>query len=167
MRIISAMLVALLALTIVGCGPTEEQKKMVADLTTEVTTMVNDATSSLGNIDNMAGEITTAISGAQELSTKFPKEAATINDAVTKLTAAKDRLTGVKDNVSAWLQNYKTPDLATMKFDEVVTKLKTSKDELTTATTEIQGALGAAETALTEYKGIADGLMAKARPRGK
>ena len=155
MKMLSALLVIIFAFTVIGCGPSEEQKKMVADLTTEVTTMVNNATTSLTKMDDIAGQITAAVSGSEQLTAKFPKEAAMVTDGVSKLTAAKDRLMSVKDNVSAWLQNYKTPDLATMKFDDVLAKLKTSKDELTTATSEIDGALGAATAALDSYKSIA------------
>lgn len=155
------VLVASLALAAIGCGPSAEQRKMVADLTGEVTNMVNDATSSLGKMEDVAGQITSAVSGGDSLAMKFPKDTTSIMGAVNQLKSAKDRLMSVKDNVSAWLKSYKTPDLTKMKFTDVVTNLKKSKDELTTATSEIQNAMSAASAALDSYKGIASGLMSK------
>jgi hypothetical protein len=155
------VMVALLGLAIIGCGPSAEQKKLIADLTGEVGTMVNDAASSLGKMDDVAGQITSAIGSADSLKMKFPKDSTAVGGAIAQLTSAKDRLMSVKDNVSAWLKNYKTPDLTNLKFDQVVSDLKKNKEELTSAVGEIQGALGAATTALDGYKGIASGLMSK------
>lgn len=152
---------ALILVALVGCGPSAEQKKMVADLTTEVTSMMNDAKSSLGDLDKAAGDITTSLSGADSLMMKYPKDTEAINGAVTQLKSAKDRLMSVKDNVSSWINAYKAPDLTKMKFDQVIADLKKNKDELTTATSEIKGALSAASAAIDGYKNVASTLMSK------
>jgi ABC-type transporter Mla subunit MlaD len=151
----------------IGCGPNAEQQKMVADLTGEVSSMVNDATAALGNMDNVAGQITSALSGADSLAMKFPKDTTSIMGIANQLRSAKDRLMSVKDNVGDWLKAYKTPSLETMKFDEVVSVLKKSKDELTTAASEIQGAMGAASSALDGYKNLASGYMSKIAAKRK
>jgi ABC-type transporter Mla subunit MlaD len=155
------VVVALAVGVLAGCGPTQEQQKMLADLTTEVTSMVNTAQSSLGNLDNMAGELTSALSQGDSLAKKFPKDAPAIDAAVARLKSAGDRVTAVKGNVSAWIENYKAPDLTKLKFDEAISDLKKNKDDLTAATSEIQGALSAATDALNNYKGVAAGLMTK------
>lgn len=165
MKKFSFVVVALIALA--GCGPDAEQKKMVADLTTEVSSMINDASSSLGKMDDIAGQITSAMSGADSLAMKFPKDTASIMGAINQLKSAKDRVMSVKDNVSEWVKNYKTPDLASMKFDQVVSDLKKNKDELTSATSEIQGALDVATTAIDGYKNVASGLMSKVMAKRK
>lgn len=162
---ISFIGIALIGLMIAGCGPSAEQKQMLTDLTAEVTTMVSDASSSLTKMDDIAGKLTSAISDADSIAKKYPKEAAVVNSAMEELNMAKSRVTGVKDNVSAWVKNYKTRDLTKMKFEEIIANLKTSKDELSTATSEIQGALGAAGTALENYNTIASGLVAKVAKR--
>jgi hypothetical protein len=167
MKKLAVVLVALTVLALVGCGPSAEQKKMVADLTTEVTTMVNSTSAKLGDLDNVAGQITSAISGADSLAMKFPKDTASIMGAITQLKSAKDRVMSVKENVSAWVSNFKAPDLTKMKFDEVLTSLKKSKDELTSAGAEVEGAMTAATTALDGYKGIASGLMTKLTTKKK
>jgi uncharacterized lipoprotein YehR (DUF1307 family) len=167
MKKFAFVFVAILALAIAGCGPSTEQKKMVADLTSEVTSMVNDATSSLGKMDDVAGQVASAIAAGDSLKMKFPKDSASIGSALTQLKSAKDRLMSVKDNVSAWLKNFKTPDLANMKVDEAVSNLKKNKDELTTAASEIPGTLDAATTALDGYKNIASGLMSKVATKKK
>lgn len=155
------------ALAAIGCGPSAEQNKMVADLTGEVTDMINDARSSIGQMEDVAGQIASAVSGADSLAKKFPRDTTSIMGAVNQLKSAKDRLISVKDNVTAWVNNFKTPDLAAMKFDEVVSNLKKSKDELTTATSEIQGALSAASASLDGYKSVSSGLMSKTAMKKK
>ncbi len=161
MKKLAVVLVALTVVSLIGCGPSAEQQKMVADLTTEVTTMVNNTSTKLGDLDNVAAQIASAVSGADSLAMKFPKDTASIMGAVNQLKSAKDRVMAVKDNVSAWISNFKTPDLTKMKFDEVLTSLKKSKDELTSAGTEVEGAMSAATAALDGYNGIASGLLSK------
>ena len=161
MKNFSMAFVALALFAFIGCGPSAEQQKMFADLTTEVTSMVNDGSASLGKMDDVAGQITTAVTGSQELAQKFPKDTASIMGAVNQLKAAKDRLMSVKDNVGAWIANFKAPDLASGSFDKVIADLKKNKEDITSATTEIQGALSAATSALDGYNGIASGLMSK------
>jgi prefoldin subunit 5 len=67
----------------------------------------------------------------------------------------------VKDNVSSWINAYKAPDLTKMEYDQVIADLKKNKDELTTATSEIKGALSAASAAIDGYKNVASTLMSK------
>lgn len=167
MKYFSVILVALVALVLIGCGPSAEQKKMVADLTAEVTGMVDNVKNSLGKLDNVSGEITAAIAGADSLAQKNPKDAAAITDAVNQLKTAKERLMSVKDNVNSWVAAFKVPDLATMGFDKTMAQLKQDKEQLTTATSEIEGALGAANTALDGYKNLAASLMTKVAAKKK
>ncbi len=147
--------IALCCLVLVGCGPSAEQKKMVMDLNSEVTTMINSAQASLGNLDDMAAQVTSAMSSADSMRMKLPEDSTSLRGAMNELNSAKDRLMGVKENVSAWLKNYKTPDLANMKIDEVTASLKKNKEELSTASTEISNALNAAKTAIDGYKNVA------------
>lgn len=154
-------IVAMALIVLAGCGPSEEQRKMLADLTSEVTGMVNAAQSSLGNLDNITSQLASAVANGDSLAMKFPKEAPAITAAVNQVKSAADRVSGVKNNVSDWLKNYQAPDLTKMKFDEVISRLKKNKDDLTTATSEIEGALSAANSALEGYKSVAAGLMAK------
>ncbi|MER3523627.1 MAG: hypothetical protein C4326_06035 [Ignavibacteria bacterium] len=167
MKQVSIVLVALFALAIAGCGPSAEQKKMVDDLTAEVKSMADNASNSIGKLEGVAGEIAAAIAGADSLAKKYPKDTASITSAVSQLRSAKDRVTSVKDNVSAWLAQFKVPSLETMKFDQVLSKLKKQKEELSTATSEVEGALSAATTALDSYKGLASGLATKVAAKMK
>lgn len=167
MKHVSVVLVALLALAIVGCGPSAEEKKMVDDLTAEVKSMVDNASNSVGKLEGVAGEITAAIAGADSLAKKYPKETASITSAVDQLKSAKDRVMSVKDNVSAWLAQFKLPSLETMKFDQVLSELKKQKEELSTATSEIEGALSAATSALDSYKNLASGFATKVAAKMK
>ncbi len=161
MKNILVLVIALLTLSVIGCGPSAEQKKMVDDLTAEVKAMADNAQSSLGQLDGMVGEISTAVSRADSLAQQHPKQAAEITDVITKLNSAKDRVMSVKDNVSKWLAAFKVPDLATMGFDKALAQLKQDKEELTTAKSEIEGALTTANTALDGYKSLAASLMTK------
>jgi hypothetical protein len=167
MKTMYAVVLALLSLSVIGCGPSAEQKKMVNNLTAEVKTMADNAKSSLGQLEGVAGEITAAVAGADTLAKKYPKQAAEITDAVNKLNAAKDRVMSVKDQVNKWLATFKVPDLASMDFDKVMAKLKEDKDQLTTAKSEIEGALSAATTALEGYKNLAASLMTKVEAKKK
>ncbi len=161
------LVMGLLALLVIGCGPSAEQKKMVDDLTAEVKTMADNAQSSLGQLDGLAGEITAAVSSGDSLAKKYPKQSAEITDVINKLNSAKERLMSVKNNVSSWLAAFKVPDLATMEFDKVMTQLKQDKEQLTTAKSEIEGALGAANAALDGYKNLAASLMTKVAAKKK
>ena len=158
MKKISIGMVALIALSIAGCGPSAEQKKMVTDMTGEVTTMVNDASSSLGKIDDAVKQVDAAIITGDSLKMKAPKDSTSIGNAIIQLKTAKDRLLSVKDNVSQWVAAYKTPDLEKAKFEQVVADLKKNKDEVTSASAEIQGAIDAAMTALEEYRNVASSV---------
>lgn len=161
MKNILVLVSALLALALIGCGPSAEQKKMVDDLTAEVKAMADNAQSSLGQLDGVAAEITTTVSSADSLAKKYPKQSAEIADVMNKLNSAKERVMSVKDNVSSWLAAFKVPDLATMDFDKVLAQLKQDKEQLITAKSEIEGALTAANTALDGYKNLAANLMTK------
>ncbi len=167
MKTMFAFAIVLLSLSVIGCGPSAEQKKMVDELTAEVKTMADNAKSSLDQLEGIAGEITAAVTGADTLAKKYPKQEAAITEAVNKLNAAKDRIMSVKDQVNSWLAAFKVPDLATMSFDKVMAKLKEDKDQLTTAKSEIEGALSAATTALDGYKNLAESLMTKVAARKK
>lgn len=161
MKYFSEVVAAFLVIALTGCGPSAEQKKVAADMTTEVTTMVENVKSSLGKLDNIAGEITAAITAADSLAQKNPKEAATITEVVNQLKSAKDRAMSVKDNVNSWVAAFKAPDMATMDFDKVMAQLKQDKEQLATATSEIEGAMTAANAALDGYKNLAANLMTK------
>lgn len=160
-------LVAVLALAVIGCGPSAEQKKMLSDLTSEVTTMINDTKSSLGELDGVGSQLTSALASGDSLKMKFPKDSTAVQAALTQLNAAKARVMGVKDNVEAWINSYKAPDLANMKFDNVIADLKKAKDDLSEAKTEVQGAMSAASTALENYNNMFTNMMSKAVAKRK
>ncbi len=161
MKTALSILVAVLAFAVIGCGPSAEQKKMLSDLTSEVTTMINDTKSSLGELDGLGSQLTSALSSGDSLKQKFPKDSTAINAALTQLTTAKNRVMTVKDNVKAWIDSYKAPDLANLKFDNVIADLKKSKDDLSEAKTEVQGAMSAASTALDNYNNVFSNMMSK------
>lgn len=167
MKYFNSLVGGILLLTLVGCGPSAEQKKMVADLTSEVTTMVDNVKNSLARLDNISGEVTAAIAGADSLAQKNPKDTAAISNVLNQLKSAKDRVMSVKDNVNSWIAAFKVPDLATMDFDKVMAQLKQDKEQLTTATSEIEGALTAANTALDGYKNLAANLMTRVAAKKK
>ncbi len=167
MKKLAIALLATVALSVFGCGPSQEQKKTIADLTTEVTNMVNYTNTSLGKLEDLSGQVQSAISGADTLGKKFPKDTVSITNAVTQLKSAKDRLMSVKENVTAWIGAYKMPDLENMKTDELISSLKKSKDDLTSATQEIEGALNAATAALDGYSNLATELRAKLASKKK
>lgn len=159
--------VAVLTLAIIGCGPSAEQKKMLSDLTSEVTTMINDTKSSLGELEGLGSQLSSALASGDSLKMKFPKDSTSIQAALAQLTSAKDRVAGVKENVQAWIDSYKAPDLANMKFDQVIADLTKAKNDLTEAKTEVQGAMSAASTALEGFNTMFTNMMSKAVAKKK
>ncbi|MBI5471884.1 MAG: hypothetical protein HY961_06020 [Ignavibacteriae bacterium] len=167
MKKLAVLLTAALLIAVLGCGPSQEQKQMVADLTTEVTNLVNDTHSSLDKLDDVSGQVSSTLAGADTLARKFPKDTVSITNVVTQLHSAKDRLTSVKENVTAWIGAYKMPDLDKMKFDEVISNLKKSKDDLASATQEINGALSGATSAIENYRKVETELSTKVASKKK
>ncbi len=155
------VVVALLVALFVGCGPSAEQLNMITSLTTEVTNMVNDASGQLGRVDEISGMITGSLEESNTLLQKFPKDAATIQGAVDQLKSSKDQLLSVKDKVNSWISGFKAPSLENMKFDEALASLKTSKDEITSASGDLTSAIGAATSAVDGYKSMAGGFLTK------
>jgi hypothetical protein len=167
MKNFAVTLIPVVALLIAGCGPSEEQKKMQADLTNQVAEMANATQASLGKMDDITAQVASAIASMDTLAKRFPKDTVVIAGASNQLKSANERLASVKENVSAWLSNYKSPDPSKMKFDELISDLKKSKDDLTSANGEIEGALSNATSALDGYKSVAANIATKPTKKGK
>jgi prefoldin subunit 5 len=151
----------LLVALFIGCGPSAEQLNTIKNLTTEVMNLTNGASDQLGKVDGIMGMIGSALTEGGMLAQKFPKDAATIQGAVDQLKSSQNQLTSVKDEVSNWISNFKAPSLENMNFEEALKGLTTSKDEITAASGKLTDAIGAATSAVDNYKGIAGGFLEK------
>lgn len=157
----STTIALLLVGLLIGCGPSAEQINTIKNLTSEVIGLVNGAKDELGKVDGIVAMIAGSLAQSDTLLQKFPKDAATIQGAVDQLKSTQTQLTGVKDKVNNWINNFKAPTLETMKFEEALKSLTTSKDEITAASSELTSAISAATSAVDNYKSIAGGFMEK------
>jgi hypothetical protein len=163
-QLFSAALVALLALAVIGCGKSAEQKKVEADLMSTVTGLISTAKTSLDQVGGVAEQIDAAVATHESLVAKYAKQ--TTGWSVADLAAAKDKLMGAKATLGDWVAGFKEYDL-TMDHKQLVEKMTKDKEDLTAAVQGLEGAMTAATAAVESHKKAADELLAKFGPKGK
>ena len=152
------LLLTAVAFVLAGCGKSDEQKKMEADLWAQVTKLHDGQMAQVKGFDDLLGKVDATVAMHDTLAMKFPKELAGHN--MDDLTAAKEKLTAVKASMDTWMKEFK-PYNVDMPHTEAMTTMKKNVEDLTKMGTEIEGAIGAANTALDSHKAFAADLMTK------
>jgi hypothetical protein len=151
-------LAVLVAFVLAGCGKSEVQKKLESDLNSEVMKMHDATMATLAKAKDLSTQIDGAVAVQDSLAKRFPKafEGKTTND----LTAAKEKLAGVKDEMDKWMKGHKPFD-PNGKHEDILAQLKKDKDDLTKVKNDVEGALAAATTAIDAHKQLAADAVAK------
>lgn len=160
----AVLLFTAVAFVLAGCGKSDEQKKMEADLWAQVTKLHDGQMAQVKGFDDLLGKIDATIATHNSLVMQFPKELAGHN--MDDLTAAKEKLTTVKASMDAWMKEFK-PYNVDMPHAEAMQTMKKNVDDLTKMGSEIDGAIAAANTAMDSHKAAAENLMAKMKSSKK
>jgi len=158
------VLVLALAILLVGCGKSEEMKKMETDLFASVNKMHDEGMALMNKAKDMTGKIDETMAMCAKMAVDHPKEAAGHSDA--DLKAAKDKLGAAMTSMKDWMGGFKPYD-ANMKHEDVIAQMTKAKDGITKVKADFDGALAAATTAMDAHKAQAEEMMAKLAKGGK
>jgi uncharacterized lipoprotein YehR (DUF1307 family) len=151
-------LAVLVAFVLAGCGKSEIQKKLESELNNEVMKMHDATMATITKATDLTSQLDGAVALQDSLAKRFPKafEGKTTDD----LTAAKQKLAGVKDEMEKWMKGHKAYD-PNAKHDEILAQLKKDKEDLTKIKSDVEGAVAAATTAIESHKQLAADAVAK------
>jgi hypothetical protein len=151
-------LAVLVAFVLAGCGKSEVQKKLESELNSEVMKMHDATMATIAKAKDLATQLDGAVAVQDSLAKLYPKafQGKTTND----LTAAKEKLAGVKDEMDKWMKGHKQFD-PNGKHEEILAQLKKDKEDLSKIKNDVEGAFAAATTAIDAHKQLATDAVAK------
>lgn len=149
------IIVAFLAVAVLvaGCGKSDMQKKLEADLYAEVNTLHDAGMSTYKQAQDLAGQIDGAIANHNAMAAKYVKQFA--GHSADDLTAAKEKLATVIGSMDSWMKEFKPYD-PEAPHEQVLTALGKNKEELTSMNTQLAEAVKSAMGALDAHKMFAE-----------
>lgn len=147
-----------LAVLLTGCGKSDVQKKLEADLNGEITKMHDAGMEAYTKAKDLLTQIDATNLKHDELAKMFPKE--TKDHSSADLTAAKEKINAAISTMDAWMKEFKPYD-PEVAHEQVMTTLAKQKDELTSMSEQLLAAVSEATTALDAHKLFAESLTAK------
>jgi DNA repair protein RadC len=156
--LVALFLVLMVAVLLVGCGKSEEVKKLEATLNTEVMQKHDDLMKSMASLGELSAQIDATMAKHNELVTKYPKQTATHK--AGDLMTAKDRILAAKAKMETWMKAFKPYD-AKAKHEVVMASLTKSKDELIAMQEQFTGAMTFAKDAIATHAKFVEDLTAK------
>jgi hypothetical protein len=160
----STLLVSFLALLFAGCGKSQEQKKMEADLNSEVNALKKEVESSLSGFDELRNKLGATLQMHNELQKKYAKKMK--NHSADDITTAGRMLETAKEAADVALANlssYKEQ----LPHDQAMKALNQNKEALVRAKDRVAEAIQSATAALSNHEQMKNTLTKKTSSKAK
>ncbi len=160
MKALWLMAIACIAVAVlcVGCGKSDDMKKLEADLNTEVMQKHDDMMKAMSGLDEATAQIAAMVAKHDSLAKLLPKKFAG-HDA-TDLLAAKEKIAAAKEAMNTWMKGFKPYD-PNAEHEVVMASLKKTQEELVGVEQQVQGALTAAKESMASHSTFVNALTAK------
>jgi len=160
----STLLLPLLALLFAGCGKSQEQKKMEADLNSEVNALKTDVESSLSGFGELRNKLDATRQMHDELQKKYARQMK--NHSADDITAAGRVLETAKEEAAVALTNlssYKEQ----LPHDQAMKGLNQNKEALVKTKDRVTEAMKSATAAISNHEQMKNKLTKKTSSKAK
>ena len=165
---VSTLLISLLALLFAGCGKSQEEKKMEADLNSELNTLKKVVESSLSGFAELRNKLDSTRQMHNELQKKYAKKMN--NHSADDITTAGRMLETAKEEAEVTLTNlssYKEQ----LPHDQAMKGLNRNKETLVKTKDRVTEAMQSATAAISNHEQMKNKLTkntsSKAKPSAK
>lgn len=150
--------VLVVALLLVSCGKTSEQKQTESDLNKRLMQMHDSGMVKMRQAQGLGSQLDSALTLHDSLAQKYPKEAAGhTNDDISQ---AKQKLASAQAAMHAWMAAHKPYD-PEMKHDDAMKILNADVEELTKVEAQLDTAVADATGTVENHRKFAADLLAK------
>ena len=136
-------------LIVVGCGKSDEQKKMETDLNEQISKGHHAQMAKLADVDEMIDSVEASLARYDSLAAAHQKEVA--QQPKSDLISARDRLTSSREAMESWMAAYR-PYNEGIKHDQAMAEMKTEFDALQQVAVETDSALADASRSVHAHE---------------